>query len=61
MKPPKTQIKVSSGQESRTYIPAPPFPQRIKRQKEEAHFEKFINIFKEIHISVPLVEALKQV
>ena len=59
--PPKTQIKVSSGQESRTYIPAPHFPPRIKRQKEEAHFEKFIDIFKEIHISIPLVEALKQV
>ncbi|XP_022932792.1 uncharacterized protein LOC111439252 [Cucurbita moschata] len=33
---------------------------RIKRKKEETHFEKFIDILKEIHINIPLVEALKQ-
>ena len=60
VKPPKTQTSVSSGQESRIYTPTPPFPQRIKRKKEEAHFEKFMDIFKEIHINIPLVEALKQ-
>ncbi|XP_023532393.1 uncharacterized protein LOC111794553 [Cucurbita pepo subsp. pepo] len=50
----------TTGQESRTYTPAPPFPQRIKRKKEEVHFEKFMDILKEIHINILLVEALKQ-
>ncbi|XP_022927949.1 uncharacterized protein LOC111434773 [Cucurbita moschata] len=54
------QTTASSGQESRTHTPSPPFPQRIKRKKEEAHFEKFMDIRKEIHINIPLVEALKQ-
>ncbi|XP_022973352.1 uncharacterized protein LOC111471913 [Cucurbita maxima] len=57
---PKMQTTASNGQESRTYTPSPPFPQRIKRKKEEAHFEKFMDILKEIHINIPLVEALKQ-
>ena len=61
MKSPKTQTIVSNGQESRIYTPTPPFPQRIKRKKEEAHLEKFMDIFKEIHINIPLVEALKQI
>jgi len=60
MEPPKTQTAVNNGQESITYTPASPFPQRIKRKKDEAHFEKFMDIFKEIHIHIPLVEALKQ-
>ena len=60
VKPPKTQTSVSSGQESRIYTPTPPFPHRIKRKKEEAHFEKFMDIFKKIHINIPLVEVLKQ-
>ena len=54
------QTIVSNGQENRTYTPIPNFPQIIKREKEEAHFEKFIDILKEIHINIPLVEALKQ-
>ena len=53
VKPPKTQTSVSSGQESRIYTPTPPFPRRIKRKKEEAHFEKFMEIFKKIHINIP--------
>ncbi|XP_022951570.1 uncharacterized protein LOC111454344 [Cucurbita moschata] len=57
---PKIQTTASSGQESITYTPSPPFPQRIKRKKEEAHFEKFMDILKEIHINIPRVEALKQ-
>ena len=60
VKPPKTQTIVSSGQESRIYTPTLPYPQRIKRKKEEAHFEKFMDIFKEIYINILLVEALKQ-
>ena len=54
------QTVVSNGQENRTYTPTPNFPQIIKRKKEEAHFDKFIDIRNEIHINIPVVEALKQ-
>ncbi|KAK8690836.1 hypothetical protein V6N13_074362 [Hibiscus sabdariffa] len=40
--------------------PPPPFPQRIKKQKQEDQFKKFFDILKHVHIHLPLVEALQQ-
>ena len=38
----------------------PPFPQRLKQQKQEYQFKKFLDILKHVHINIPLVEAIKQ-
>ncbi|KAL4282299.1 hypothetical protein GQ457_03G019160 [Hibiscus cannabinus] len=40
--------------------PPPPFPQRLKNQKQDYQFKKFIDIPKQVHINLPLVEALQQ-
>ncbi|KAK8680832.1 hypothetical protein V6N13_109770 [Hibiscus sabdariffa] len=40
--------------------PPPPFPQRLKKQKHEYQFKKFFEILKQVHINLPLVEALQQ-
>ncbi|KAL4318333.1 hypothetical protein GQ457_18G009910 [Hibiscus cannabinus] len=40
--------------------PPPPFPQRLKKQKHDYQFKKFFDIFKYVHINLPLVEALQQ-
>ncbi|KAK8696756.1 hypothetical protein V6N13_001883 [Hibiscus sabdariffa] len=40
--------------------PPPPFPQRLKKQKQEYQFKKFFEILKQVHINLPLVEALQQ-
>ncbi|KAK8522980.1 hypothetical protein V6N12_073692 [Hibiscus sabdariffa] len=40
--------------------PPPPFPQRLKKQKQEYQFKKFFDILKHVHIKLPLVEALQQ-
>ncbi|XP_024969568.1 uncharacterized protein LOC112508936 [Cynara cardunculus var. scolymus] len=37
-----------------------PFPQRLKNQKEELQFKKFLEVFKALHINIPLVEAIEQ-
>ncbi|KAJ9552560.1 hypothetical protein OSB04_016605 [Centaurea solstitialis] len=37
-----------------------PYPQRLRNQKEELQFKKFLDIFKELHINIPFVEAIKQ-
>ncbi|XP_039133248.1 uncharacterized protein LOC120270298 [Dioscorea cayenensis subsp. rotundata] len=37
-----------------------PYPARLKQDKEEAQFKKFLNVFKQLHINIPLVEALTQ-
>ena len=33
---------------------------RLKQDKEDAQFKKFINIFKQDHINIPIVKALTQ-
>ncbi|KAL4368360.1 hypothetical protein GQ457_05G027440 [Hibiscus cannabinus] len=40
--------------------PPPPFPQRLKKQKHDYQFKKFLDILKQVHINLPLVEALQQ-
>ena len=40
--------------------PPPPFPQRIKKAKEEQQFGKFMEILKQFHINIPLIEAIQQ-
>ncbi|KAL4367044.1 hypothetical protein GQ457_05G022450 [Hibiscus cannabinus] len=40
--------------------PPPTFPQRLKKQKQDYQFKKFLDILKQVHINLPLVEALQQ-
>ncbi|KAK8615421.1 hypothetical protein V6N13_017011 [Hibiscus sabdariffa] len=40
--------------------PPPSFPQRLKKQKQDYQFKKFLDILKQVHINLPLVEALQQ-
>lgn len=40
--------------------PPPPFPQRIRKAKEEQQFGKFLEILKQLHINIPLIEAIEQ-
>ncbi|KAL8124269.1 hypothetical protein AgCh_012061 [Apium graveolens] len=40
--------------------PPPPFPKRLQKKKLEKQFEKFLEIFKKLHINVPFAEALEQ-
>ena len=58
------QYAVASQQQSRpeqrTQKPPPPFPQRLQKQHQEQQFNKFLNVLKQLHINIPLVEALEQ-
>ncbi|XP_062089707.1 uncharacterized protein LOC133796249 [Humulus lupulus] len=38
----------------------PPFPQRFQKKKLDSQFKKFLDILRQLHISIPLVEALEQ-
>lgn len=40
--------------------PPPPFPQRIRKAKEEQQFGEFLEILKQLHINIPLIEAIEQ-
>ncbi|KAJ9547944.1 LOW QUALITY PROTEIN: hypothetical protein OSB04_020487 [Centaurea solstitialis] len=37
-----------------------PFPQRVKPKNVDDQFKKFLDVFKQLHINIPLVEALEQ-
>ncbi|KAL4308125.1 hypothetical protein GQ457_01G012990 [Hibiscus cannabinus] len=52
-----TEDEVSKGKEIH---PPPPFPQRLRKQKYEYQFKKFLDILKQVHINLSLVEAIEQ-
>ncbi|GJU94822.1 reverse transcriptase domain-containing protein [Tanacetum coccineum] len=42
----------------KVYKPKIPYPQRLRKEKMEEHYAKFINLIKEVRINVPLVDVL---
>ncbi|KAM6543087.1 hypothetical protein CsatB_007534 [Cannabis sativa] len=40
--------------------PPLPFPQRFRKQQQDGQFKKFLDVLKQLHINIPLVEALEQ-
>ncbi|XP_022873979.1 uncharacterized protein LOC111392815 [Olea europaea var. sylvestris] len=43
------------------YEPPIPFPQCLKKQKvEQQYYKKFLEVFKKLHINIPLVDAMFQ-
>ena len=51
--------KKNSDEESeRVYEPPAPFPNRLRAKKTSAHMEKITEIFKQIKINVPLLDAI---
>src|SRR5438045_1568337 len=58
----KERIRVEEGVKRYQDIYDPlPFPGRLKKQAEEKHYKKFLEIFRSLHISIPLADALKQI
>ncbi|XP_022890486.1 uncharacterized protein LOC111405709 [Olea europaea var. sylvestris] len=42
------------------YEPPIPFPQRLNKHKMEQQYKKFLEVFKKLHINIPLADALLQ-
>ncbi|XP_062100554.1 uncharacterized protein LOC133806472 [Humulus lupulus] len=38
----------------------PPFPQRFQKQQQDSQFRRFLDVLKQLHTNIPLVEALEQ-
>ena len=38
----------------------PSFPQRFQKQQQDKQFRRFLDVLKQLHINIPLVEALEQ-
>ncbi|XP_038874895.1 uncharacterized protein LOC120067399 [Benincasa hispida] len=37
-----------------------PFPRRLMKNNDEQQFKRFLELFRQLHINIPLVEALEQ-
>ena len=59
-KKPEVMPEPDRGQRFVQERPPPPFPQRIRKAKEEQQFGKFMEILKQLHIDIPLIEAIEQ-
>ncbi|KAI3678307.1 hypothetical protein L6452_37594 [Arctium lappa] len=55
--PAPTPQKTTSPTPVPLYIP---YPQRLRNQRDELQFKKFLDVFKQLHINIPLVEAIEQ-
>ncbi|XP_038895966.1 uncharacterized protein LOC120084138 [Benincasa hispida] len=51
-------IQQQSEQETRWY--PPPFPSRLKKKDDSKKFQRFLDILQQLHINIPLIEALEQ-
>ncbi|KAL5782063.1 hypothetical protein ACOSP7_007092 [Xanthoceras sorbifolium] len=57
---PETSFDLPPPPEVMAYVPPIPYPQRLKKYKDEKSFKKFLEVFKKLHINIPFVEALAQ-
>lgn len=42
------------------YRLVPPYPKRLQKENQDVRFRKFLDVLKQLHIDIPLVEALEQ-
>lgn len=53
-------------EKEKSYVPVPsyksliPYPQRIAKSKTEGQFKKFVELLKQLNITVPFTEAITQ-
>jgi hypothetical protein len=45
----------------RSFIPKAPYPERLKAPKKNAQFAEILEVFKQVQINIPFLDAIKQV
>ncbi|XP_037492796.1 uncharacterized protein LOC119369909 [Jatropha curcas] len=53
-------IDLEEQEEVKPYLPPVPFPQRLKKARDDKSFLKFLDVFKKLQINIPFAEALTQ-
>ena len=59
----KEQLNAKQSAENSTEAKASlsvPYPQRLKKHKLDKQFTKFMDVFKKLHINIPVADALEQ-
>jgi hypothetical protein len=45
----------------RSFVPKAPYPERLKAPKKNAQFTKILEVFKQVQINIPFLDAIQQV
>ena len=45
----------------RSFIPKAPYPERLKASKKNAQYAEILELFKQIQINIPFLDAIQQV
>ena len=56
---PQEKQSAENSNEAKASLPVP-YPQRLKKQKLDKQFTKFMDVFKKLHINIPFADALAQ-
>ena len=56
----KSLKKVEVHKPSYDEKPIIPYPQRLRKNKLDKQFDRFMDIFKKLHINIPFAEALEK-
>ncbi|XP_076899581.1 uncharacterized protein LOC143553463 [Bidens hawaiensis] len=54
------EITEQTSEPVRTYVPPIPYPGCLKKQKMEEQYGKFLELFKQLHINLSILDALKE-
>jgi hypothetical protein len=46
---------------TRSFVPKAPYSERFKAPKKNAHFAEILEVFKQVQISIPFLDAIQQV
>jgi hypothetical protein len=46
---------------TRSFVPKAPYPERLRAPKKNAHFAEILEVFKQVHINIPFLDAIQQV
>ena len=57
---PEKSCELKQKEKVQAYTPTLPFPQMLQKARRKEQFSKFLEIFKNIEINIPFVEAINQ-
>ncbi|XP_075083621.1 uncharacterized protein LOC142167356 [Nicotiana tabacum] len=60
-KPVEVDERNKTEPEQRSESVPPPFPQRLRKKNDDHMFHKFLDMLKQIHLNIPLVDMLHEV
>jgi hypothetical protein len=46
---------------TRSFVPKAPYPERLKASKKNAQFVEILEVFKQVQINIPFLDAIQQV